>query len=140
MTNDEVKLILNRLDAIEVRVKRIESAHLAEGSRTSISQKPLSLSEFLRTKSATDDVKKTLAIGYFLEKYENLSSFTASDLINAFERAKERKPVNINDKVNMNIRNGHLEEASKKKDNHKAWYTTNSGAHVVENNFRKVKT
>ncbi len=74
-----------------------------------------------------------------MEKHEKLSSFNINDLEAAFERAKEKKPTNMNDKVNMNIRNGHLEEASEKKDSRKSWYLTNSGEQHVENGFKTQK-
>lgn len=137
MKQDNLKKILDRLDSLEARIVKIESGSPAtEGVAT---QKKLSLREFLLSKKPADDVKKTLAIGYFLEKFEGFNSFNISDLEGAFERAKEKKPSNMNDKVNMNIRNGHLEETSEKKDAHKAWYLTNSGEQFVENNFNAQK-
>ena len=103
------------------------------------SDKKLSIREFLIAKKASDDVKKTLAIGYYFEKFDGFSSFNSDDLKTGYEKAKEKKPINIHDKVNMNIKNGHIAEAAAKKDNKKAWYITNTGESFVENDFSSSK-
>lgn len=143
MTKDAIQKIYARLDEIEARLANIERGADTPAVQVPPSvathQKKLSLKEFIISKKPTDDVKKTLAIGYFLEKVEGLSSFNITDLEAAYERAKEKKPTNMNDKVNMNIRNGHVEETSEKKDSRKAWYLTNSGERFVENEFNDKK-
>ena len=132
------KDVLARLEKLEKRVSGLEQilgARTSKGALSSSSAKKLSLSEFLITKAPIDDVKKVLTVGYYLEKHEGLTSFNANDLEQALERAKTKKPLNINDKVNMSIKNDHMDEASSKKDNRKAWYLTNSGEAYVDNNF-----
>ncbi|MFA5135001.1 MAG: hypothetical protein WC505_04425 [Patescibacteria group bacterium] len=130
MTKENTRNIIKRLDVLEARIAKLEHSPVpVTPPRTS---KKLSLREFLLSKKPTDAVKQTLVIGYYLEKYEGIGVFTITDLEAAFEHAKETKPLNLNDKVNMNIRNGHFEEASEKKDSHKAWYLTNSGEQFVE--------
>ena len=125
--------IIKRLNRLEERLAQLELGSAPRSSRKT--EKKLSLKEFLLTRNLTDDVKKTLAIGFFLESYEGLVSFNSNDLLSAFERAKEKKPLNINDKVNMNIRNGHMDESSEKKDGRKAWYLTSSGEKYVANDL-----
>jgi len=135
----DIKTILDRLTAIEDRLSKIEGGgKIAPNTETQDNRqaKKPSLGEFLVSKKPTDDVKKTLGIGYFLEKSQGLKTFNIKDLEVAFERAKEKKPSNMNDKVNMNIRNGHMAEATEKKDSRKAWYLTNSGEQFVEAGFR----
>jgi len=134
------KDVLSRIEKLETRVfglEQILGARASKGAASSSSAKKLSLSEFLNAKAPTDDVKKVLTVGYFLEKHLGITSFNANDLEHALERAKAKKPKNINDKVNMNIKNGHMDEASEKKDNHKAWYLTNLGEAYIDNNFAK---
>jgi hypothetical protein len=136
MEND-TKIILEKLEALEARIAKIElgrDAHI--DVLETEHQKKLSIKEFLLSKKPPDDVKKVLAIGYYLGKFDHLSLFNINDLESAFERAKEKKPINVNDKVNMNIRNGHMEESSDKKDNHKAWYLTNTGEAFIQNDFK----
>lgn len=91
------------------------------------------------TKNPSDDVKKTLAIAYYLEKFDGYSVFNAGDLLKAYQRAKEKKPLNINDKINLNIKNSHMDEAPEKKNGKKAWYLTTSGERFVENDFKSTK-
>ena len=103
MEND-IQKILEKLDSLEKRVQKIEgSSGPVIADSPDASKKKLSLKEFLLSKKPSDDVKKTLAIGYYLEKIEGFSSFNINDLEAGFERAKEKKPTNMNDKVNMNI-------------------------------------
>ena len=136
------KSIQQQILDLEKRVADIEDVigkTKPSGSLEPTKPKKLAIREFLIAKKATDDVKKTLAIGYYFEKFDGFTTFNSDDLKTGYEKAKERKPININDKVNMNIKNGHMAEASAKKDNKKAWYITNSGESFVENDFKSSK-
>jgi hypothetical protein len=82
-------------------------------------------------------VQKTLAIGYYLEKFRNLSSFNLNDLKNGFKEAKEKVPLNIPDKIQKNIAKGYMMEATAKKDGLKAYTLTGSGDKFVENGFKE---
>lgn len=135
MSNDDFAKLTRRIDDLEKRVSGLEAKRGADGDDIPASAKKLSLREFLISKKPSDDVKKSLAIGYYLEKFEGLTSFNAGDLESSFEKAKEKKPLNINDKVNMNIRNGYMDEVAEKKDSRKAWHLTSTGEQFVENNF-----
>jgi len=133
------KKIQQQINDLERRVTLLEKINKTKSSSL-VGQgkgKKLTVREFLISKKPSDDVKKTLAIGYYLEKYDNFPSFNADDLHQGYEKAKEKKPLNINDKVNLNIKKGHMDGASEKKDNKKAWYVTNSGEQFVKNNFEK---
>jgi len=126
----------DKIREFEKRIAVLESIiNSPVPAATTTLNKKTSLREFLINKKPSDDVKKTLAIGYYLEKLGGLDSFNVSDLLGSFEKAKEKKPLNINDKVNMNIKKGHMDEVSKKKDDKKAWHLTSSGELFVENNF-----
>lgn len=125
----ELKQIKNRLDQYEKRLSKLED--FLTGRRKT-KKKKLSLREFILPKNPANDVQRTLCIGYFLENYEDLSSFNKRDLEEGFRRAREKLPKNVNDKVYLNIRKGYMKEASKKKDNLKAWTLTNSGQEEVE--------
>ena len=135
MDNTDVQQQINSLDkrlaVLEEMMRKTNTSIPGAGH-----EKKMSLREFLISKKPSDDVKRTLTIGYYLEKFSGFSSFNVNDLLNYYEKAKEKKPTNINDKVNMNIKNGHMDESSEKKDNKKAWYLTNSGELYVENNFK----
>ncbi len=134
--------IQKQLENLEKRVSTLEKAMGDPATKVLGSQpqgKKLSIREFLISKRPTDDVQKTLAIGYYFEKHDSLTSYNAADLQAGYESAKEKRPLNINDKVNLNIKKGHMAEASAKKDDKKAWYVTNSGEQFVENNFNNEK-
>ncbi len=100
--------------------------------------KRLSVKEFILSKNPKNDVDKTLAIGYYFEKYKKIDSFNVKDLKRGFHAAREKEPPNINDKINLNIKKGMLMEADEKKDNFTAWVLTNKGEKFVENDFKKV--
>jgi len=130
-----------QIDNLEQRVAKLEKtiAAFEQNPPAKPQSKKLSIKEFLLDKNPSDDVKRTLAIAYFYEKNNGFTSVNTTNLLDAYEKAKEKKPVNINDKVNMNIGNGHMAEASEKKGNKKAWYVTSSGEKFVENSFTNPK-
>ncbi len=136
---NNIKTVLQRLSSLEERLENLERyADATTMSTGGSNPKEVTLQKFIKPKKPANDVEKTLTIAYYLEKFLNFTSFNIGDLEKAYERAKETKPKNMNDKVNMNIRNAHLEEASEKKDGLKAWYLTSSGESYVENNFKTV--
>jgi hypothetical protein len=91
------------------------------------------------TKNIDNDVKRTLAVAYFLEKFEDMQSFNIDDIVKYYRLAKHQVPGNPNDKVQMGIKGGFLMEAEEKKDSKKAWNLTASGEKVVEDNFVLTK-
>jgi len=125
----EVKRILEdherRISALEGMPEKLKS----EG-------KKLSIKEFVLTKNPTDDVQRTLVIGYYLENFGGVEAFNVKDLTEGFRLARERVPLNMNDKVNLNISKGYLMKAGEKKDNLKAWVLTSSGERFVEGGWK----
>jgi hypothetical protein len=131
--------IEKRITSLEDRVNKLEEK-ISSGSPESVisdSKKKVSIKEFLMGKKVDDDVKRTLAIAYFLEHIEKYESVNTDDLKKSFSLAKSPLPSNINDKVNMNIKNAHMMEANEKKDNKKAWVLTATGEQFVENELNK---
>lgn len=121
----------NRVTSLERVVNQTKYTGLAQNQ----TKKKPSIKEFLISKRPSNDVERSLAIGYFFEKFEGFESFNADDLRGGFERAREKKPLNINDKINLNIRKGYLDEATDRKDGNKAWYLTSSGENFVEHDL-----
>ena len=130
-----------RILLLEKRLEEIENKLSGEATKQIIDQslftKKLSIKEFIMTKKLNNDVKYTLAISYFIEHIENIKPFNADDLKKAFRLAKVQLPLNINDKINMNIRAGHIMEAEEKKDSKKTWELTATGENFVENKLNK---
>lgn len=126
---EELNQIKKRLDRHEERLTKIESFLV---TKPKTKKKKLSLREFILLKNPADDVQRTLCIGYYLENYDDLSCFNRRDLEEGFRKAKEKVPPNVNDKVNLNIKKGYMDEAREERDNLKAWVITNSGLKEVE--------
>ncbi len=129
--DDEIKKIL------EDHEKRISKLEDLLQTKPETFKKKLSLKEFVLSKKPKDDVQKTLAVGYYLEKYDGLPSFNIKDLENAFRTAKETVPKNINYKVIKNIEKGYIMEAKEKKDKLKSWNITSTGERFVENDLKE---
>lgn len=128
--------LVKRIAKLEERVDELEKIISGSNTRQNTALKPqekMSLNEFLKTKKLTDDVKRTLAIAYWLDYFERIDSFNTSDIEHAFRAGRLAVPKNVNDKINMNIKNGHVAENKEKKEGKKSWYVTNSGAELVEN-------
>lgn len=131
----EISKLKNEIADLSKRVASIEK--LITGPTQAQIKKATSIKEFILDKKPKDESQKILVIAYFLEKYDGLtSSFNVRDLVSGFERAKEKMPANINDRVNKIIANtGYLMEAKEKKDNLKAWLLTNSGERFIDENL-----
>lgn len=133
---DEFSQIRKKLEEHEERISKLEK--LFETKPKDIKKK-LSIREFILSKNPKSEMQRILAIGYYLEKNEDFTSFNAKDLENGFQGAKESIPRNINYEVIRNIQKGYMMEVKEKKDNRKAWCLTNSGVEYVENNFKQEK-
>lgn len=129
-----VSLLEKRVEEIENRLSGTDAQSV---STRSLVTKKMSIKEFLMTKKLDDDVKRTLAISYFIEHMENTKPFNTDDLKKSFRLAKIQLPSNINDKINMNIRAGRIMEAGEKKESKKAWELTATGETFVETDLNK---
>ena len=131
--DEETKRIL---DNHEKRIKALEGAPKSD---VKSGKKQISIKEFLLSKKPKDDVQRTLAICYYLEKHKSMNSFNAKDIEEGFRGAKEKVPDNVNYKVIQNIKSGYMMEAKEKKDKFKAWTLTSTGERFVENDLKKEK-
>lgn len=140
---EDIKSIGVKVLDLETRIIALEKILSEKKSDVSESGSPtakkVSVKEFILLKKPSGDVQKALTIAYYLEKNENMHSFNVEDLAHYFQLAKEPTPQNLNDKINMNIKKGHVMEAKEKKNNKKAWVITNTGEQFVENNFKEQK-
>lgn len=134
MSDEEIIEIRKKLEEHEERISKLESV---SQTKPEIVKKKISIKEFILSKKPKNDVQKTLAIGYFLEKYKNISSFNAKDLKSGFKAAREKVPKNIGDKVQLNIKKAHMMEFKEKKDNLKSWILTDSGEKYIGSDFKK---
>jgi len=133
---EELRALLSKHEA---RIAKLEAAIATRPTQQHqpARTKEFSVKEFLRSKKPKTDMQKTLAVGYYLEKYVRVSSFNVQDLEEAFRAAKEPLPSNTHAFVGQNIKNGHMMESKEKKDKKKAYVLTNSGEEFVENDFNR---
>lgn len=136
MSDEEIIEIKKKLEEHNERISKLESLFQAKPEAI---RKEVSVKEFILSKKPKNDVQKTLAIGYYLEKYRRLPSFNVKDLESCFRDAKEKVPGNINLCVIANIGKGHTMETKEKKNNLKAWVLTDTGEKHIEGNFEKEK-
>ena len=133
---ENIDRLVHMLHEHEKRISRLEKFLPSESNIVSRVKK-ISIKEFILSKKPNDDVQKTLAIGYYLEKHEGLPCFNVKDIEKGYRDAKEKPPKNINDSVYKNIKKGYIMETKEKKDKLKAWTLTNTGEGFVENGFKK---
>lgn len=129
--DDETKKMFEQHES---RIKALEDRFQKEQINTSAS-KAVSIKEFMILKKPKNDLEKTLAIGYFLEKHQRLANFTSSELVSGFGSAKEPSPTNISDMIAKNIKKGLMMEATGKKEGKRAYNLTSSGEKFVEDSF-----
>ena len=70
--------------------------------------KGMSVAQFFKKVSPKTDLDRVLAAGYFLEKFKNQDSFTASEISDTIRGAKIPPPRNTNDSINKNIKKGYM--------------------------------
>lgn len=133
---NEIEEIKRKLEDHEKRVFELEKLVKKEPEKL---MKNMSIKEFMLIKKPKDDVQKTLLIGYYLEKFKNYASFNITDIEKGYRAGKEPVPTNINDKINKNIKKGHIMDHNEKKEGKTAWVVTGRGERFVDNNFKDTK-
>lgn len=128
-----------RITNLEKRVAALENSALALPPivPSVLTVKQISVKEFLISKKISSAMEKTLALAYYLEHFERVTSFNVEDLANTFQVAREKSPANLNDMINKNIAKGMLMEIRERKDAKKAWVLTATGEKFVENDLNK---
>ncbi|MCU0678577.1 MAG: hypothetical protein MUF19_03270 [Candidatus Pacebacteria bacterium] len=128
----QIREILVRVSTLEKRVAELETGPVPAQSNVVSGDKRVSIKEFLHEHEPKNDVQRTLLIGYYLEHFSGYASFNKSDIEAQYRLAKTPVPKNINDKVNMCIKNCFLMESDSAKDGMKAWVLTMTGEKIVE--------
>lgn len=140
---------LSRMDSLlkdhEERIRMLEQK-LGEGHEVKkiVEQAPApapvskvpSIRQFIIEKAPSDDVQKSLVIGYHLEKHGDCKSFNVKDIEKGFVDAREKVPGNVADKILKNVWKGHIMQVPEEKDGLKAYALTNTGTKFVESGFK----
>src|SRR5437868_7662057 len=87
----------------EERIAKLEALF---AQPTPLQVKQMAINEFLRGMILDSDVERSLAVAYFLEKFEKMPAFNIDDIKNGYRRAKEPLPKNLNDAIYRNIKKG----------------------------------
>jgi len=127
--------LIKRIEDLERRVTALEQPSSPSTCGTQKS-KPLSLREFILSKSPKTSMDTTLLVGYYLEKYSGFASFNIDDIVKGFNQAKEKPPSNPSDLLAKNARKGFIMEAEDKKGTTKGWMVTNTGERYIENGLK----
>jgi hypothetical protein len=128
----EIGRIQRILDQHEKRLGLLEKQLRSKPRQV---ERTVSIREFILEKRPGTDIEKALVVGFFLERYQNTSSFNTDDLENCFLEAKEPAPNNINLAIIGNIKKGQMMEVKEKKNGKKSWMLTNTGTSRVEQGF-----
>ena len=139
--NKKLDAILDAIQGLDARVTKIETGMAgAGGGKTGAraSTKKTEIRKFLLENTPPDDTRRTLAIGYFLENQEGMSSFTPQDLLKGYDDAKARPPSNISVNLARLTEDGHIMKAREKKGNKTAYVLTDSGEKFVDDGYRKA--
>jgi len=137
---------LLRMEAmLQEHERRIRTLEQRLGAAEAVVQQPAvappapkvqSIRQFIVEKGPTDDVQRSLVIGYYLEKQSGLASFNAKDIEKGFVDAREKVPGNVADKILKNVWKGHMMQVKDDKDGLKAYVLTNTGTKFVESGIK----
>jgi len=140
---DRIRSLEQRLKETERREKeKVEAPPVVHAPATPVAPAPPaapkapSIRQFMVEKAPTDDVQRTLVIGYFIEKHAEGKSFNAKDIEKGFVEAREKVPGNVSDKVLKNVWKGTMMQVQEDKDGMKAYVLTNAGTKLVDNGFK----
>lgn len=128
MPEKQIKELYKRIEDLECRISKIEENTKINRKNT---PKKTSIKEFIRDLKPSNDVEKTLIIGYYLEKFEEMECFNVNDMKKSFKDAREKMPKNVADKFQLNIKKGHFMDYGDK-DGLKSYILTNSGETYVK--------
>lgn len=93
--------------------------------------KPLSLSEFVKKASPKNQTDKALILAYYLEKVQNVESFSTSDLVDIAQKAKQPKFTNVSSTVARAVEQGLLMGAGEK-EGKRVFVLTTTGEEYVD--------
>ncbi len=141
-TDKKLDAIWAAIKGLDTRVTKIEVGVVgAGGSDTGAghakAKKKMVIGEFLLENPPPDHIRRTLAVGYFLENHEGMSSFTRAELLQGYDDAKEAPPTNLAVNITHCIKDGHMRKAREKKENKPAYSLTATGERFVEARYKK---
>lgn len=107
---------------------------VAAAPRSAPSLAGIDLVEFLAAKKAETHPDRAVAIAYYNYRTRNGAGVSTRDLVEAYGRARIKKPQNFPDVIAACVRRGHLVEGGRK-EGMKSWVITRTGESHVEGNL-----
>lgn len=92
----------------------------------------MDLTEFLAAKKTETHPDRVVAIAYYVYHTQGGAGVTTSELVDAYARARVKRPQNYPDVIAGCVRKGRLVE-TEPKDGKKCWVITRTGEAYVEN-------
>ena len=96
------------------------------------------LNEFLAAKNPRSHPDRVVAIAYYFFR-KNESGITTKDVIEAYGKARIKRPQNVHDVIATCVRRGLLVD-TEKKDDMRAWVATPTGDAYVEAGFQEERS
>lgn len=94
---------------------------------------PKTLVELLEAKGNPQKHTELVTLyAYWLLKVEKVGTFNIKDIISCYDNTRRKKPKNVNQIINTNVRYNIFAQASEKKEGLKAWFLTDTGEKTVE--------
>jgi hypothetical protein len=122
----------DRIDELEKRVEELEEAVFSDSPiEKESSAKKLSIAEFMRDYDTSNNRKRVLVIGHYLETVEGVENFSSNDIEESYKRAKKKPPANPTDPISKNAGKGYIREVGKE-ENQKLWVLTQTGVERVK--------
>ena len=128
--------INHRIDDLERRVKTLEEKFSVPINISTI-EKQQSPQEFLQEITPDTSAKKTVTLGYYLEKYRTKNSFIIGDIKKLYIEAREPVPTNIAVDISGAIKRAWLMQLPDKEKGKGIYTLTSKGQEAVKNKFRE---
>lgn len=127
----------DRIEELEQRVEELEKAVFSSSTpKTDSSEKKVSIAEFMRCYDTSNNRKKVLVIGHYLETIDDVDNFSSTNIEDAYNRAKKKAPANPTDPISKNAGKGFIREVGQR-DGQKLWVLTQTGVKRVEEELRE---
>jgi len=94
----------------------------------------MQINEVLASKNLKSHMDKVEAIAWHFLR-EGDDSVTRKEILEAYGKARMKRPQNLTDVINQSVKRGHLIDSPEKKDGEKAWCITHTGEKYVEENL-----
>jgi hypothetical protein len=94
--------------------------------------KDLSLREFVEAKDPPNDERRTLVLGYYLQKFGSMQDFILKDIEYAFSQSGRNPPRDLQGKIQWNMKMEFIVEGDSVREGMKTYFLTLHGMEAVD--------